>query len=137
MSGSALRYLWALPATIVGMAFAMIAIGTGAAIHCVDGVMEVGGGGAGRALARLPEPLRFHAITFGHVILGIDQRTLRRARTHERVHVRQYERWGPLFFVLYVGSSLAQWIRGRHPYFDNCFEREAYAWAAAEGDGEG
>ena len=69
------------------------------------------------------------------MILGTDQRALRCARTHERVHVRQYERWGPLFFALYVGSSLAQWLRGRHPYFDNCFEREAYACAAAEGDG--
>ena len=137
MSGSALRYLWALPATIVGLAFAMIAISAGAVVHCVDGVMEVGGGGAGRALVRLPKPLRFHAITFGHVILGTDQLALRCARTHERVHVRQYERWGPLFFALYVGSSLAQWLRGRHPYFDNCFEREAYACAAAEGDGEG
>lgn len=135
MIGSALRYLWALPATIVGLAFAMVAISAGAAVHFVDGVMEVGGGGAGRALAGLPESVRFHAITFGHVILGTDQLALRRARTHERVHVRQYERWGLLFFALYVGSSLAQWLRGRHPYFDNCFEREAYACAAVEGEG--
>ena len=63
MIGSALRYLWALPATIVGLAFAMIAISAGASVRWVDGVMEVGGGSAGRALARLPEPLRFHAIT--------------------------------------------------------------------------
>ena len=135
MIGSALRYAWALPATIVGLAFAIVAISAGAAVHFVDGVMEVGGGGAGRVLARLPKPLRFHAITFGHVILGTDQRVLRCARTHERVHVRQYERWGALFFVLYAGSSLTQWLRGRHPYFDNCFEREAYACAAAEGEG--
>ena len=50
-------------------------------------------------------------------------------RAHERVHVRQYERLGALFFPLYVGSSLVQWLRGRDPYFDNHFEREAYALA--------
>jgi hypothetical protein len=130
--GSLLRYLWALPATIVGLTFAIVAIAGGAAVHCVDGVLEVGGGAAGRAVARLPPSVRFHAITFGHVILGIDQLALRCARTHERVHVRQYERWGVLFFALYIGSSLAQWLRGRHPYFDNRFEREAYAWGTAE-----
>jgi hypothetical protein len=131
MIGTALRYLWALPATIVGLAVAMIAVG-----QCVDGAIEVGGGRVGRAIARLPPSIRFHAITLGHVIVGTGQRALESSRAHERVHVRQYERWGMLFFALYVGSSLAQWLCGRHPYFDNCFEREAYACAAAEGTGE-
>ena len=134
MIGSAFRYAWALPATMVGLAFAIVAIGAGAFIHCVDGVIEVGGGGLGRAVACLPAPIRFHAITLGHVILGTNEHALNCTRTHERVHVRQYERWGALFFVLYAGSSLAQWLRGRHPYFDNCFEREAHA-CAAEGEG--
>jgi hypothetical protein len=39
--------------------------------------------------------------------------------------VRQYERWGALFFVLYAVSSLCQWLRGRDPYWHNRFEREA------------
>ena len=129
MIGSALRYVWALPATIVGLGFAIVAVGAGATVRCIDGVIEVGGGAIGRIPARLPAPLRFHAITLGHVILGTDQHALNCARTHERVHVRQYERWGILFFALYAGSSLSQWLRGRHPYFDNCFEREAYTSA--------
>ena len=35
------------------------------------------------------------------------------------------EIFGVLFFVLYAGSSLAQWLRGGRAYFDNRFEREA------------
>ena len=31
-----------------------------------------------------------------------------------------------LFFPLYLGSSLWQWLRGRDPYRDNRFEREAF-----------
>jgi hypothetical protein len=42
------------------------------------------------------------------------------------VHVRQYERWGVLFFPLYAASSLWQLARGRDPYRDNRFEREAF-----------
>ena len=66
-------------------------------------------------------------MTLGHVILGIDGATLDSARLHEQVHVRQYERWGPLFLPAYFASSLVQLLRGRRPYLDNHFEREAYA----------
>jgi hypothetical protein len=31
-----------------------------------------------------------------------------------------------LFFPLYLGSSLLQIVRGRDPYLDNPFEREAF-----------
>jgi hypothetical protein len=41
------------------------------------------------------------------------------------VHVRQYERWGPLFVPAYLVSSLVLWLRGRDPYWDNPFEVEA------------
>jgi hypothetical protein len=46
-------------------------------------------------------------------------------RRHERVHVRQYERWGPLFIPLYLGASAWALVNGRDPYCDNPFEREA------------
>ena len=87
--------------------------------------MEIAGGRLGRAVSRLPAALRFDAITFGHVVLAVDRERLDACRRHERVHVRQYERWGALFFVLYAASSVRQWLRGRSPYLDNCFEREA------------
>ena len=34
--------------------------------------------------------------------------------------------WGPLFVPAYFAASLWQWSRGKHPYWDNPFEREAY-----------
>jgi len=67
------------------------------------------------------------AITLGHVVLAQDQATLERSRIHERVHVRQYERWGLLFPLLYLGSSAGALLRGGNAYEDNHFEREAFA----------
>jgi hypothetical protein len=64
-------------------------------------------------------------MTFGHVVVGRDQWTLASCRAHERVHVRQYERWGPFFIPAYVAASVWAILRRRHPYFDNPFEVEA------------
>jgi hypothetical protein len=67
------------------------------------------------------------ALTLGHVVIGRDAAALDDTRAHERVHVRQYERWGPLFVPVYfVASGWVAW-RGGHPYLDNPFEREAWA----------
>ena len=120
-----MRVAWAAPATLIGLALALPALIAGASANIVDGVVEIGGGRLGRLAASRRS--RFRAITFGHVILGVDQATLARLRAHEHVHVRQYERWGALFFPLYIGSSAMQWLRGRDPYRDNHFEREAFA----------
>jgi hypothetical protein len=65
-------------------------------------------------------------MTFGHVVLGRDEHALAETRAHERVHVRQYERWGVLFLPAYLASSLWALLSGRHYYFDNAFEREAF-----------
>lgn len=65
------------------------------------------------------------AITFGHVVLARDGAALSSTRSHERVHVGQYERWGPLFIPLYLGASAWAFASGRDPYWDNPFEREA------------
>jgi hypothetical protein len=54
-------------------------------------------------------------------------------RRHERVHVAQYERLGPLFFIAYGASSLGAWCRNGCPYRDNRFEQEAFASAPDEG----
>ena len=66
------------------------------------------------------------AMTLGHVVLGVDQEALDLTRTHERVHVRQCERWGPLFLPAYGLASLAAWVGGRDAYRGNRFEVEAY-----------
>ena len=65
-------------------------------------------------------------MTLGHVVLGRDLHCLESTRAHERIHVRQVERWGPLFLPAYALASLMAFSRGGHPYHDNVFEREAY-----------
>ena len=76
---------------------------------------------------------RFDAITFGHVVIGTSCEALAASRAHEQVHVRQYERWGALFFPLYLASSLAALASGRNPYLHNHFEQQAFR-AVAEAD---
>ena len=66
------------------------------------------------------------ALTLGHVVLAVDAACLQQWRNHERVHVRQFERWGPLMGPAYVLESVWQGLRGRRPYRDNRFERAAY-----------
>jgi hypothetical protein len=122
-----LRYLWVSPASAIGVLVAAIALCSGGTLRRVDGTLEVAGGRLARALRRAPRPLRFVAITLGHVIVGLDHDVLARVRRHERVHVRQYERFGLFFFPLYLGSSSLQLLCGKNPYLDNAFEREAYA----------
>lgn len=122
-----MRYLWVSPASLVGLAVGLVALASGARARVVDGALEVAGGNLRSLILRLPEGLRFGAITLGHVIVGIDHGVLAHARSHEQVHVRQYEKWGLFFFPLYLGSSLLQLARGRDPYRDNCFEVEAFA----------
>ena len=64
---------------------------------------------------------------------GADPASLIAHRRHERIHVRQYERWGVLFIPLYCASSLLQFFRGRDPYLENRFEREACSCGSCPG----
>ena len=66
------------------------------------------------------------AMTLGHTVLGQTDAALDLCRNHELVHVRQFERWGPLMGPAYLGCSLTLWLLGRRPYHDNPFEKEAY-----------
>lgn len=125
------RYLWALPATAVGMLLVASALLTGGRAECLGGVIEAHGGVLGLFLRRLV-PLRggASAMTLGHVVVGRDRAALDRTRAHERAHVRQAERWGPLFLPAYLASSVAAAARGGHYYRDNRFEREAASAAS-------
>ena len=122
-----LGYLWAVPYTLLGVLLGGIAVLFGARWRIRHGVLEFYGGHAGASVARLPPLLGFSAMTLGHVILAVDGSALAQLRRHEHVHVRQYERWGPLFVPAYLLSSLVQLLRGRNPYRENHFERQAYA----------
>jgi hypothetical protein len=112
--------LWASPNTLIGLAFGLLLVPFGARLRIVDGVIEIA---ALRQAPRRRWP--FAAITFGHVILGTHAEELQRLRAHERVHVRQCERWGPLFLPAYALAGAWQWLRGRRAYWDNPFEVEA------------
>ena len=129
-----LLYLWALPVTLVGMAVALLARGTGGVLRRVDGVLEAAGGWPARVLRRgFPFSGAVAAITLGHVVVGVSPAALGATRAHERAHVRQFERWGLLLLVLYPLAGLLAWVRGGHPYRDNYFEREARAAEASAG----
>ncbi len=92
----------------------------------VTGVLEVHGGFA-RWLLRQVGAI---AMTLGHVVIAVDLYAHERTRRHERVHVRQVERWGPIFLPAYGLASIVARLRGRHYYFDNVFEIEAYREAS-------
>ena len=123
-------YAWASPNTIIGLMLGLLVILFGGCGRLRQGVLEFGGGKLGHHMARLRPPFAFAAITLGHTVLGLDHDTLAAVRAHEQVHVRQYERWGPLFVPAYLLSSLVELLRGRRPYLDNWFEREAYGKTA-------
>lgn len=119
------RVLWAAPCTAVGALPAVLLCAAGASARRVDGVLEVAFDSGRHPVARWLARLPFSAITLGHIVLAGTHACQHAVRAHERVHVAQVEFWGPLFFVLYAGSSGWQFLRGRRPYLDNHFEREA------------
>ena len=121
------RYAWPSLWTATGLLLSLPALALGAQARRVHGVLEVSGGWLGRQAARGVGPFNVLAITLGHVVLGASADVLAALRTHERVHVCQYERWGPLFVPAYLADSLWQALHGRHPYRDNRFERPAFA----------
>jgi hypothetical protein len=123
----ALAYLWAFPTTCVGLLFVPLALIGGGSVRVVRGAIEIHGKWIAYLLRRcVPIPGGVSAMTLGHVVIGCDQRCLDSTREHERVHVRQCERWGPLFIPAYLLASVIARLRGLDAYRDNPFEREAY-----------
>jgi len=123
-SRRALARLWASPNTLLGLVLVGLSALVRGRARVVDGVLEAHGPAlevALRALANRPR-----AVTLGHVVLGVSRAALDETRAHERVHVAQYERWGPLFLPAYLISSALCLCRGLDAYRDNVFEREAF-----------
>lgn len=118
--------LWVLPMTCMAVPFVVAAMLGWGRLRMHTGVLEVHGGLSEWWLRRMV-PLKggATAMTIGHVVIGRDEAALDRTRAHERVHVRQAERWGPLFGPAYLLASLRAHRRGGHYYRDNAFERQA------------
>jgi len=125
-------YAWAGPCSAIGLLLGLAATALfGANWRHVCGTIEISLPDRHDGDRRRPGP-QLLAITFGHVILGIGAQPLQRLRRHERVHVAQYERWGPLFLLAYPLASLWPWLRGGDAYRDNAFEVQARRAEAAE-----
>jgi len=121
-----LRYLWALPNTLVGLLFLPLALLSRGRVKMSQGVLEIYGGGVSWILKKcLSRKGVVSALTLGHVILGIDEDSLAEGRNHEMAHVRQYEMLGPFFLPAYLVASLWGWMKGREAYRENYFECRA------------
>jgi hypothetical protein len=129
-------YAWAAPCSAIGLLLGLVGAAMfGASWHRVHGTIEIAlpdrhdrhDEGGDRRLGK-----QLLAITFGHVILGIGAAQLHRLRRHERAHVAQYERWGPLFLLAYPLASLWPWLHGGDAYRDNVFEVQARRAETAE-----
>ena len=125
-----LRIVWALPYTLLGLSIGGIGLCAGGQVRFRGRVIEFYEGGTKWFVTHIPGG-PFMAFTLGHTIHGESESALDIAHDHEMVHVRQFERWGPLMGPAYLISSFVLWIVGRRPYRDNPFEREAYG---EEGD---
>jgi hypothetical protein len=118
------RIAWASPWTCLGLVLGTLGLATGGCARRGPGIVEFHGGAVRWLLERIPG--HAFAMTLGHVVLGQTEAALDLAQTHELVHVRQYERWGPLFVPAYLAASAQLWLAGKDPYRDNPFECEAF-----------
>lgn len=107
-------YAWAAPLTAAGLLLGAL---SGATPQVHDGAL-VFADAAGPA-ARMLRWRGFTAATLGHVIIAVGQPSPTLMR-HEMTHVRQAERFGPLFVPLYLAALV------RYGYRNNPFERAAY-----------
>lgn len=118
--------LWAAPYTLLGLVIGLLALGTGSRVRIRGPVIEFYGGGVKWLLQQFFFGQGAMAFTLGHTLFGQTAAALDISRDHELVHVRQFERWGPLMGPAYLGCCLILWLTGRSPYRDNPFEREAF-----------
>jgi hypothetical protein len=125
MVSKVIRVLWALPNTVLGALLLPAAL-RGGTITLMNGVIEAQGPLLSIVLRRcVPIDGGAAAITFGHIVLGRDVAALEITRAHERAHVRQCERWGPLFIPAYLTASVWAGLMGVGAYEGNYFERQA------------
>jgi hypothetical protein len=121
-----LRMVWAAPYSLIGLMIGAVGLCTGGHVRIRGRVVEFYGGAVRWVVRHLPHGEFTLAITLRHTILGQTDAALDISRKHEMVHVRQFERWGPLMGPAYLLCAFVLYLIGRRPYRDNPFEREAY-----------
>ena len=119
------KVLWASPCSAFGLSLAAFLLAAGGRAKWSNGALEVTYRPSQTRCGWLARALPFRGIVFGHVILAVTQEELDIIGPHERVHVEQYEAWGPLFVLAYGASSLWQLAGGHNPYWHNQFEVQA------------
>lgn len=118
------KYVWASPASLLGLTVGLLGLCAGGGVRCREGVLGFSGRLIDWIFDRIPiQPM---AMTLGHVVLGRTPSALDITHDHEMVHVHQYERWGPFLIPAYLLCSLWLILTGRDSYRDNPFEREAF-----------
>ncbi len=126
-----LLYVWPLPNTFIGLLVGTLPFLGKRSFTIRRGIVIIYGPAMKRLLALVPIPGGAIAITFGHVILAINESSFESSFEHEWIHIRQYIWWGPLFIPAYLLNSLWHWMRGEELYADNDFERQARKWGDA------
>lgn len=120
-----MKLTWVAPCSLVGLIAASAVLLCGGSARRASGTLEVTLRHSEAECPAIAKCLPFRAIALGHVIIAVGQLDLERLRAHELVHVRQYERWGIVFFVAYAASGIWQVLNGRNPYWNNHFEVQA------------
>jgi hypothetical protein len=128
---SSLKWLWALPLTLVGLPLVVLTKAHHAAqaslLRSQHGYVFTAQSRLIASLLRLHPMGRMDAVAVGCCILAKDAESLIKHLPHELVHVQQSQRWGVFFPVAYLVSSMWQLINGRCAYAENYFERQANA----------
>lgn len=121
-----LLWIWAAPWSLFGLLLGCLGLLSGGRVQRIGRTLEFYGGFVVWFLQTAPLVKNARAVTFGHTILGLSREVLADVRSHELVHVRQYERWGLLFVPAYLFWWCVLPWQGKHSYWDNPFEVEAF-----------
>jgi hypothetical protein len=118
-------FIWSLPLGALGVLGALLfrLLGWGQ-LRLSDGALEIIARGP---LARWMANNHWAAFTLGWTIIYWQEEFANHPsiRRHEREHIRQFLRFGPLMAVLYPLAGLLAAVGGGHFYRDNPFEKAA------------
>lgn len=122
--GHLVGIVWAAPLTAFGLLIGLPVILWRGRIHFVRNwapAILIRGPLADFLLRRHPFGA-MNAMTIGHVVIATHDGLSSRVLMHELAHVRQGARWGVLFPIAYLASSLWAVLRGKDAYWHNRFE---------------